>query len=163
MAEINIKQEYEKLKKKYKDLPKFEELDNEFELSSLDIKTVGKKFMSRVIRRRIAERITYYTRILEAVLIPPSNPSPLSVREFNSISNERRDKLMGVYNKLMDSERYNLQLNIETNEEKDAEYIGTISKQVKDIKSEVLSLAEDMRNVWSQEDQEDDDRGGYFV
>jgi len=161
MVELNIKQEYEKLKKKYKDLPSFEELDHEFELSSLDIKGVGKDFMSRAIRRRIADRVTFYTRILEAVLLPPSNPSPISIREFNSVSNERRNELMEVYNKLMDSERYNLQLNLDTDEKRDVEYIKLISKKIKDTKLEVLSLAGDMRKAWSQNDQEEDD-GGYF-
>jgi len=63
--EFDIKTEYENLRKKYTKLPNFEVLNNEFELKSIEKNIL----ITRQIRRRLADKVIFFCRILENIII----------------------------------------------------------------------------------------------
>src|SRR3989338_5016175 len=69
MPNNEIEKQYNELRKKYM-LPDFREMNTEFELSDLE----ETNFPVRAIMRRIAEKLDFYTTMLEELLQPdPSN------------------------------------------------------------------------------------------
>src|SRR3989344_4628503 len=85
MKEVNIKEEYGNLAKKYK-IPKFEALNEEFELDFIK----EKQFLLRQVRRRINEKVIFFCRIVEGLLYPtPQNI--VNATELNNFSNEKKE------------------------------------------------------------------------
>ena len=102
MKEVNIKEEYGNLAKKYK-IPKFEALNEEFELDFIK----EKQFLLRQVRRRINEKVIFFCRIVEGLLYPtPQNI--VNATELNNFSDEKKVELEKVYRELMYYERYSL-------------------------------------------------------
>ena len=90
---FNIKDEYNKLKHK---LPKFEDLDEEFEISNSNIKE--KSFLLRNLRRRINDKVIFYCRIIEG-LIYPSQGNIVSMYELKSFADDEKNLMSELYKK----------------------------------------------------------------
>src|SRR3989344_2060268 len=127
---MNLKDDYEKLCKKYK-LPNYEELDNEFELLYItNLQEI--KFPLRFIRRRINDKIAWFCNILQNILQP--NPGSLvSLEESKFFSDKERTKIINLLKDLMNIERESLILDINFNEEKDVEFINNIFNRWNEI------------------------------
>ena len=85
----DIEKQYNDLKKKYK-LPEFNEIDREFEFSDLE----ETRFLLRAMIGRIAERLEFYSTILEEILQPDTSNlySMHETRYFNE--NEDRKSVV---------------------------------------------------------------------
>lgn len=153
MTDFDIKQEYEKLRKKYGDLPSFEELDDEFELSLAELKD-KQTFVLRQIRRRMNDKIVFYCRVLESILYPTST-SPIALYEANQVSKEQKEKFFEIHRKLMDIERYNVILNMQANNIQEVAYIQLASRSLVKYKKDFLELANLMRSVWNKKEQKE--------
>ena len=125
---FNLKEEYNKLKHK---IPRFEDLDNEFELSTANIK--DKSFLLRNIRRRLNDKIIFYCRIIEGLLYPNSN-SITGMMEINSFNEKEKEKMANIYKKLMEFERESLSLDVNPDEKNDVEFINNLFKEWKKFK-----------------------------
>ena len=68
MPTIEIEKQYNELKKKLK-LPEFKELDFEFEISDLE----ETNFLLKATIRRMAEKLDFYSTMLEEVLQPDTS------------------------------------------------------------------------------------------
>ena len=68
MPNKETEKQYNELKKKYK-LPDFKEIDFEFEVSDLE----ETNFLLRAIIRRIAEKLDFYSTMLEEILQPDTS------------------------------------------------------------------------------------------
>src|SRR3989344_7570437 len=110
---MNLKDEYEKLKKKHK-LPNYEELDNEFELLYV-AKLEEIKFPLRFIRRRINDKIAWFCNMLQNI-IQPNPGSLISLEESKFFSDEDRKKMIVLLKELMHMERESVLLDIEYDE-----------------------------------------------
>ena len=151
---FDIKEEYSKLKHP---LPKFEDLDNEFEISNASIK--NKNFLLRNIRRRVNEKVIFYCRIIEGLLYPNSN-NIIGMLEIKFFNEEEKNNLSKIYKKLMQFERESLTIDVNPDDRKDVEYINTVFKQWRQYKEELIKITKKMRDSWKM--QEEITKDSYF-
>lgn len=140
----DIKKEYSKLQKKYK-LPNFEELDKNFEVSSIE----NAKLLHVNIRKKIAEKIQGFCEVLEGLLHP--NTDLTSIYEDKFFSDKEKGKMFDLYKKLMVLARSALELSIEADEKEDAEFIKNINQEWKSIKEEFYKVANKLKESWEKE------------
>ena len=135
-------------------MPKFEDLDYEFEISASNIK--DKTFLIRNLRRRLNDKVIFYCRIIEGLLYPNGNniTGMLEVKAFNEQEKERISK---IYKKLMEFERESLSLDVNPDEKKEAEFINNLFKEWKKFKEEMIKVTEKMKESWHLEEKEEKD------
>ena len=150
----DLKLEYNNLRYK---LPKFENLDYEFELSTTNIK--DKNFLLRNVRRRLNDKVIFYCKIIEGLLYPNSN-NIIGMLEVKSFNEEEKEKMSKIYKKLMEFERQSLLLDVEPDEKKEAEFINNLFKEWKNFKEEMIKITKRMKDSWHLEEKEEKDN--YF-
>lgn len=91
-----LKKEYETLKKRY-DLPKFEDLDKEFEIRALELDKCG--ILIKAVLRVINNKIGTFLNYLEPVISPPQQ-SMHYVVECNNITAEDKKLMFEFYKEL---------------------------------------------------------------
>ncbi len=150
---FDLKEEYNKLKK----LPRFEDLNDEFELSSANIK--DENFLIRNIRRRLNEKVIFYCRIIEGLLYPNAN-NLMGMLEVKSFDEKEKEKITRLYKKLMEFERESLMLDVNPDEKKETEFINILFKEWKKFKEEMIQVTKKMKESWHLEEKEQKDN--YF-
>lgn len=141
-----IKQEYSKLKKKY-NLPDFNKLDKEFEISAID----PNFFSIRAIRRKMLEKLIFFSKILETALFP--NVESLSTMyESRFFSEEDKNRISETYRIVMIHSRRFLKSDINPDDKTDAKLIKDLSKDWPKIKNKVWQLANKMEACWNKKD-----------
>ena len=148
--DLDIKQEYQILSKKYK-LPDFDVLDKEFEVSS--IQDINEKFLIRAIRRRINEKIAFFIRIIDGILHPVSS-SVISTYENRFFSDEEKQEALKVMRKLMQLDRKGLKIDIDPDINLDVDFINNVFTNFNEIKSKIKKIAFKMEEAWSKEKEE---------
>jgi hypothetical protein len=151
---FKLKDEYNNLKYK---LPKFEDIDFEFELSTANIKE--KEFLLRAIRRRMNDKVIFYCRIIENLLYPNAN-NLIGMIEVKSFNEEEKKKINDFYKKLMEFERESLSLDVNPDEKKDSEFINNLFRLWKKFKEEMIQVTKKMKESWHLEEKEQKDN--YF-
>jgi len=151
---FDIKEEYSKLKLP---LPKFEDLDNEFEISNASIK--NKNFLLRNIRRRVNEKVIFYCRIIEGLIYPNSN-NIIGMIEIKFFDEEEKNEISKLYKKLMQFERESLAIDVNPDDKKDVEYINTVFKQWRQYKEDLIKITRKMKDSWKM--QEETTKDSYF-
>jgi|SRR3989344_4342059 len=149
-----LEKEYKNLAKKYS-LPEFSKIHQDFELQYLEHKTQ----LLRAIRRRMYNRIGFYLQLLDIILYP-TGQTPISSYESNFFSSEEKQELAHFYKLLMIYSRKSLQLDIESSDKKDAEYISEFFERNNIIKKQMKEIIKQMEEVWKK--QVEKEEGGYF-
>lgn len=150
---------YSKLKAKHKSLPDFRKLDSDFELTSIKDENVNERYFSRVVRRRVYEKMYYFNSALVSI-IQPQAPSIVLAHESKFLTNEDREEIFKVIRKLTKSERKHILLEIEYDEDKDVEFIREsfdLWLEVRPVITRILNL---MKTSWDKE--ENFKTGDYF-
>ena len=144
----DLKKEYNLLAKKHK-LPKYDDIDNEFEL--LGISPVEEiKFPLRFVRRRMDAKIAWYCGLLQGILQP--NPgSFISLNESNFFKDTDRKKFSTLLKLLMKIERQSLHLDTMMSEKGDAEFISENFKAYLDLKKELSVITLALKEGWNKE------------
>lgn len=142
MAEIE--KTYEFLRKKH-NLPTFKEIDEEFEISTIE----SDKFLLREIRRKISERLEELCTLLEEILQPDTNVS--FMYESGVFDEEEKKQVFNLYKKLMYLKRMCNEASITNNEQLDAEFINKIFSSWAEIKKETSSLMKKLRDSWLED------------
>lgn len=145
---MNLKEEYEKLRKLHK-LPNYEDLDKEFELLYISgLEEI--KFPLRFIRRRITDKISWFCNMLQNILQP--NPGSLiSLEESKFFSDADREKLISLLKELMYFERQSLMLEVNFNEKEDVEFVNDVFTKWGKIRKEISYFAEKLKKGWKEE------------
>lgn len=149
-----INKKYEALKKKY-NLPSFEILDNEFEISLIE----DDFFSLREIRRRVLEKIEFYIKILEDLLQTDIRVSTLY--EIKSFDDSEMEYVFKIYQKLMKIMRESALLNLNNDEKKNADFIINVFKEWNEIKKELSKILEKLKCSWEKEEDKKEILG-YF-
>ena len=152
MKEINLKEEYQKIKHK---LPKFEEINEDFEIEFIK----EKNFLLRQIRRRMSEKIIFFCRIIEG-LVYPTQQHIITATEVKAFSEERKKEIEKIYKELMYLERESLLLDVFPDDKKDAEFINNVFSYWKKIKKEMKEVVHVMKESWKKEYKSEKDN--YF-
>ena len=152
MKEINLKEEYQKIKHK---LPKFEEINEDFEIEFIK----EKNFLLRQIRRRMSEKIIFFCRIIEG-LVYPTQQHIITATEIKAFSDERKKEIEKIYKELMYFERESLLLDVFPDDKRDAEFINNVFNYWKKIKKEMKEIVTVMKESWKKEYKSEKDN--YF-
>ena len=125
----DLKKEYEKLESRHK-LPKFDELNADFEIEKLD-KQSDKTL--RAIRKVMMEKIVNSMSFLE-MLVNPINTPRMYLSYINTMSHEDKKTIDNIYTSLAELSVLSLELEIDTTEEKEAGLIKDVFKKWQELK-----------------------------
>ena len=151
---IKPKKRYEPLRKKYK-LPGFDEIDLEFEISSLE----STDFLLGEIRKKISEKVRDVCGLVEEVLQPDTNLA--SLYESRIFDEHEKLRIFELYKKLMVANRKAAELYIRNDEKLDAAFIRDFSREWTEIKPELVDFVRKLRESW-EKDTEEGENAGYM-
>jgi hypothetical protein len=146
--------EYAALKKKH-NLPDFDILDREFEVSAIDEYT----FFLRSVRVKIVEKIDASIKLFNELLHPDSGFA--SYKEANVFSEADREQILVIYRKLMYYSRRSTELNFEDSDDLNAKFINELMKDWPELRKSILFFVRRMKDSW-QKDLSKKDVVGYF-
>ncbi|MCK4647406.1 hypothetical protein KAT24_00575 [Candidatus Pacearchaeota archaeon] len=140
----NLKKEYAKLQKRY-GLPTFEELNNYFEVEKASENETD--FLLREIRKLIAERLFNYLRFIESLLNPVNVPM-FVYSIIKTFDVQEKEKLTEIYKKLAKREVELIELDIDSTEEKEAQFIKESYRLWQGIRKDVLEVIDAIKKNW---------------
>jgi len=141
---MTFKNKYNELEKKFS-LPSYEELNNDFEISSIE----EEAFLLRAVRRKIAEKLDIYSKIIEQILMPESNQA--SILECQLFSQEEKNKIYSLFKRIMYFDRMSIETSINETEEKTAEFINKFYKEWNSIKEQLKIIFSELKQGWTKE------------
>tara|TARA_Y100000294_G_scaffold50450_1_gene47513 strand:+ start:1229 stop:1696 length:468 start_codon:yes stop_codon:yes gene_type:complete len=150
-----IEQEYNKLSKKYK-LPKFQEIDSEFEISSLE----SPRFLIKNILRRIVEKLEFYIEVI-GNLVHPDASSLTTMYEVRFFSEDEKNNMYGLFKKMMIFDRSIVGIVLSNDDKKQAEFLNKFFQKWLEMKKELASYIGKMKESWEKESTIEEDLG-YF-
>ena len=146
---MDLKKQYEELRKKHKTLPSYEELNNEYELLYFS-ELIKIDFPLRFIRRRINDKLAGFIGLLQSILQP--NPgSLLNLEESKFFDEDEKKKIAYLTKELMKIDRENILLNLNLDEKKDTEFIINTHKKWLKLKKEILKYVQKLKTNWEKE------------
>jgi hypothetical protein len=116
-----IKNDYEKLKKKY-NLPEFYDLNRIFDIDSEHLEINDKEFLLRKLRKIIADRIVDFSRFLENI-VQPNNPPLFFIKLLKKIETKDKESIDELYGKIGNIELNLILLDLNYDETKEALFI----------------------------------------
>lgn len=149
-----LRKKYDSLVDKYK-LPKYDDVDREFEVSfiSKDLEEIN--FPLRVVRRKMNDRLAMFANGLQNI-ISPSTTSIISMHESKFFSDDDKECVIDIIKQLMQIERHSLLLDITSSEKEDAEWIIFSYQKWMGLKKHLMKFVEIIRDGWQKEEQESD-------
>ena len=148
-----IEKQYNELRKKFR-LPDFKEIDFEFEISDLE----ETNFLLRCIIRRIAEKLDFYTTMIEE-LLQPDTSNVYAMHETSFFSDIEKKLMYDLYKRLMSLNRSSIAASLNHNEKEEIAFIKTIFDEWKEIKKDLLFFVKKMKSSWNTELDIKDDIG----
>ncbi len=152
---MDIKSAYEKLRKNY-DLPKYEALDEEFELLYLH-NVLEIKYPLRFIRRRIMDKIANIIHFFEGVLNPAAD-NIINLQENGYLNEGEKDELANILKYLISLERESMVLDIEFGEEKDAGFIKKVMYKWTAYKPKLANFTKKLIDGWEKDRKEEGEK-----
>ena len=134
MPNKETEMQYNELKKKFK-LPEFKEIDFEFEISDLD----ETNFLLRTIIRRIAEKLDFYTTMLQEILQPDAS-NLYAMHETRAFDENEKNQMYDLYSRLMDFNRQSTEVFLGHDVKSEAEFINNVFNDWKSLKNELLKF-----------------------
>ena len=153
MPNKEIEKQYNELRKKHK-LPDFKQIDLEFEISDLE----ETNFLLRGIIRRIAERMDFYTTMLEEIL-QPDTAKLYAMHEGRVFEEDDKKKMFEFYKKLMILNRHSVEISLMSSYKEEARFINDFMNEWEKIKSELLFYVRKIRDSWNAETDTKEDVG----
>ena len=150
-----IERGYNKLRKKYK-LPKFNEIDSEFEISNLE----SAKFLIKNILRRIEEKLEFYIEVI-GNLVHPDVSSLSTMYEVRYFSDDEKNEVYMLFKKLMKANRSIIGLILVSDEKKQTDFLNGFLNEWQDMKKELIDHIGKMKDSWEKESTIEEDMG-YF-
>lgn len=140
----DMKKEYEEIRKKY-NLPEFDKLNQEFYIEkSAEVET---DYLLREIRRTVSDKLVNYLRFFEAFMNPPA--APVFVQSIlKTLDSESRETIQNIYKKLSKREVDLIDLDLNYDEKKEAEFIKSIVGEWDEIKKDLTKVLEQINKNW---------------
>ena len=139
-----IEESYAQERKRF-NLPDFNKIDFEFEISSLE----ETRFIIREVRRKMIDKIEHFINLLEEVLQPETTVANL--HECNFFDQEEKEKIFRLYSKLMRLNRKSLCLDLSPNDKEEADFIITLFNEWIILKKDVALVLNKMKEAWEIE------------
>lgn len=138
-----LKKEYVVFEKKYQ-LPKFSELNIEFEIEKLQENETD--LLLREIRRTISDKTVAFMKFFEIFLNPQAAPL-FMLSAIKSLNAADKIKIEKIYNKIVAIEIHAITLDVEYDERKEAEFIKNTYKNWKEMKEDLKIIEEILSRV----------------
>ncbi|MBN1156325.1 hypothetical protein JXA85_01815 [Candidatus Woesearchaeota archaeon] len=151
---MEIKKEYLELSRKHK-LPDYDTLNNEFEICLIE----HPDFLLREIRRKIAEKMDYYARLVEELL--SAEPTLNSLHECKNLSEDKKKKAYDVHRMLMFLIRNSAEISLINSDEENSAFIKNSLAQWINLKPGLKDVISMMKDSWKEELGEKEEPG-YF-
>jgi len=156
MGLVELKARYYELQKKH-GLHSFDEMNKDFYIEKIyEIET---DILIREVRRMVGDRLANYMRFLESLLNPVNVPM-FVFSIIKTISQEEKNKLSEVYKKLIRNEIMFLELDLEVNEAKEAQFIKDSFELWQETKKELGGIFEKAKKNFGGKAEENSK--GYF-
>jgi len=160
----NEESELEILKKSYKiiqekyNLPSFEELNENFNIEkAAETET---DILIREVRKYVGDKLFNYMRFIEG-LLNPVNASMFTLSIVKSLDADDRNKLGDIYKEMMKKEVAFIKIDLEFNEESEANFIKDSWNFWNQIKSDLMGIVNKIDSKWDEEKIEINNKG-YF-
>jgi len=141
----DIEELYNDVKKKA-DLPDFQDIDEEFEIS--DIEELN--FFLRKIRRKIVEKIESFEKIMEYILHPEA--SFASMFECKEFSDQEMSEVFETYKKIKLIETESNLLEVDGDYKKEAEFIKYAFSEWLKLKPDIVKIIKKSNLCWKKEE-----------
>ena len=151
----DIGKEYSNLSKKYK-LPKFKDIDAEFEISALD----NEKFLIKNILRNILEKLEFYIEIIGG-LVHPDGSSISNMYEIRFFTEDEKNGMYLLFKKLMKIDRNIVEMVLKNDEKEQSDFLNKFFTDWQDMKKELLDYIGKMKDSWEKQSTIEEDIG-YF-
>ena len=152
-----LKKDYEVLRAKY-GLPEYTKLVEDFHSveRASDVET---DYLIREIRRYIAEKLFNFHRFVEALLNPQNVPMYV-FSMIKTLGADDKKKLSDAYKELAKMEIRGMELDLDFEEKKEAEFIKDSFKMWQETKKDFHSILETIKKNWDV--KTDEERREYF-
>jgi hypothetical protein len=127
----------------------FEELDNEFEIIDAFYSRKITGYFLRNTRRRIIEVLYSYINYLHN-FVAPNPQSVILMQEAEFFSDEEKDEIDAVMKKIMLVNRMSIRLDLEPDEENDAEFIKQSLDEWKKLKPKIVEITNKLIENWKK-------------
>ena len=141
----DIKQEYEKLRKKY-NLPNFQSLDIEFEIGTLKLDECG--ILIKAILRHINSKIGTFIGYLEPIVTPEQSMHSMVV--VSSLEDKDKEEIFKFYKELSAIYHKSFYKELE-NEDSIASFIKAIWKKWPDFKRREINFLKKIAETWEKD------------
>ncbi len=153
----------EELKKKYKEiqkkhgLPDFEELNKDFQIEKAAESETD--FLIREIRKFVGDKLMNYLKFIESLLNPVNAPMFI-FSIIKLIDSEEKEKLSEIYNDLLKKEIKFVELDLNFDEAREAEFIRESYESWQKTKKDLFGILENINKKW--DDKFEANNKGYF-
>jgi large-conductance mechanosensitive channel len=151
-----LKKEYEALKKKH-DIPDFKDLNEDFNIEK--IAESETEILIREVRKFMGDKMMNYMRFIENLLNPVNVPMFIFsiVKLLNA---EEKKELSEIYKEIMKKEIQFIELDLEFNEKKEAEFVKNAYEFWQRIKKDMLKIMDKINKKW--DNKFESNSKGYF-
>ena len=139
-----VKKEYDVLKKKY-NLPDFEALDKEFEISTIE----KPDFLLRNIKKKICEKLELAADLL-AKLIQPETSCIADLYEYRCFNDKDKKKIFELYSKILYLHRKLLETDFLLDDNEDANIIMHTAKEWPELRKQMLPFVKSLEACWEK-------------
>jgi len=139
-----LKKEYRTLKKKY-NLPDFKDLNEDFNIEK--IAESETEILIREARKFMGDKMMNYMRFIENLLNPVNVPMFI-FSIIKLLDTEEKKGLSEIYKELMKKEIQFIELDLEFNEKKEAEFIKDAYEFWQGIKKDMLKIIDKINKKW---------------
>jgi len=152
----NLKRKYNKFKEKY-NFVDFYELNKLFDIEDIDSET---DFLIRKIRRVISDKIAGYLRFIE-IILNPANAPMFFFKFIKKLDEGDKKQLTEVYETLGKFELEIVGLDLNYDEEKEANFIKRVYKLFsEDVSKKLLDVVKKMGN--NSKEKKESENKSYF-
>jgi len=151
-----MKKKYKGIQKKY-NLPDFEKLNKDFQIEKAAESETD--FLVREIRKFIGDKMMNYFKFIESLLNPVNAPM-FVFSIIKLIDSEEKKRLSEIYKELMKKEVKFIELDLEFDEEKEAEFVRKSYEFWQEVKKDILKIIENINRKW--DDKFEVNNKGYF-
>jgi len=141
-----LKEDYAELEERF-GLPSFDLMNRDFQIEKIQGEDTD--FLLREVRKYVGDKFTSYLRFLET-LIQPNGSQAFVFMMLKSLDSDDMKKIREMYAKMARKELELLELDIEYNIEKEAEFVNTTFEMWKEIKEDLIFIMDKAKFNWDK-------------
>ena len=143
--EVSVEESYIELRKKYPDLPEFNDINNEFEIATIE----KPDFLLREIIRKITEKLDGFSTLIEELMQGDTKMS--NIYEWKTMDDEMKKNVLEIYKNIMKKIRSALELSLDHSEEKEAAFVKELFDNWAALKPKLKKFVSGLKETWKKD------------